>query len=228
MEFFQRHFDLLGKLEASKRPAMFLHSRDCAADFMTCNAEKNRGRFPGWSCSFLHGKCGWSPGNYWNSLIIFLLELMAVRCVMNKELVVALMLPLDRIMIESDAPYCEMRPIHALRPFLLDFEWEIPRAVDKDRHDPTKPVRPQWTIGNETGVEGVVEIEGVEEEELRKLYMKILWNYSRIARNFQEILINIKFIEYYMLWYEMYNVCRCYSYPSYTYTNKVESVHYST
>ena len=34
LEFFQRHFDLLRRMDESKRPAMFLHMRDCKEDFL--------------------------------------------------------------------------------------------------------------------------------------------------------------------------------------------------
>ena len=168
MEFFQRHFDLLGKLEASKRPAMFLHSRDCAADFMAV-LKKNRDVFPG---GVVHSYTG--SADEAKELLEFSDNLFIGLngCSLRDEqgIAVASMLPLDRIMIESDAPYCEMRPSHASRPFLLDFEWEIPRAVDKDRHDPAKPVKGRNEPSETRRVLRVLsKLRGVEEEELSEI-----------------------------------------------------------
>lgn len=46
-------------------------------------------------------------------------------------------LPLDRIMVESDAPWCEIRPSHASYQFI---KTKL-RAVNKEKHDQNLPVR---------------------------------------------------------------------------------------
>lgn len=140
LEFFQRHFDLLGRLEAEKRPPMFLHMRDCKEDFLAI-LKKNSHVFPG---GVVHSFTG-SVEDV-EDLLAFSPNLFIGfnGCSLREELgiQVALKVPLDRIMIESDAPYCEMRPSHASAKFLSDFEeWPILRALDKSRHSLDHPVR---------------------------------------------------------------------------------------
>ena len=168
MEFFQRHFDLLGNLEASKRPPMFLHSRDCADDFMAV-LRKNREVFPGGVIHSFTGSVSEAQELLEFSDNVFIgLNGCSLRD--EQGISVASMLPLDRIMIESDAPYCEMRPSHASRPYLLDFEWEIPKAVDKERHDPAKPVKGRNEPTETRRVLRVLsKLRGIEEEELSEI-----------------------------------------------------------
>lgn len=168
LEFFQRHFDLLGKLGASERPAMFLHSRDCATDFITI-LKKNRDVFPGGVVHSFTGSVEEAREvlEFSDDMYIGL-----NGCSLRDEqgISVASMLPLDRIMIESDAPYCEMRPSHASRPFLLDFEWNLPSPVDKSRHDPSKPVKGRNEPTESRRVLRVLsKLRGIDEEELSEI-----------------------------------------------------------
>lgn len=50
---------------------------------------------------------------------------------------VASTLPLDRLLLETDAPWCEIRPSHASHA-LVASEWP---AKDKKRHDPRCTVK---------------------------------------------------------------------------------------
>lgn len=55
---------------------------------------------------------------------------------------VARFLPVDRILLDSDAPWCEMRPSHASAAFLSPDEREkIQKGRTKERHDPQFPVK---------------------------------------------------------------------------------------
>lgn len=171
LEFFQRHFDLLAGLEASKRPPMFLHSRDCKDDFIEI-LRKNKSVFPG---GVVHSFTGSEEEaeellGFSDNLFIGL-----NGCSLREEqgIKVASMLPLDRIMIESDAPYCEMRATHASRPFLTDFTWSIPRALDKEKHSMDHPVRGRNEPTETRRVLHVLsKLRGVDEEELAEIIYK--------------------------------------------------------
>lgn len=165
LEFFQRHFDLLKSLDKTKRPPMFLHMRDCLHDFMEI-MNKNREVFVG---GVVHSFTGSVEDA--KELLAFSdsLYIGINGCSLRDEqgIVVAGMLPLDRIMIESDAPYCEMRPSHASAKYLTDFEWDIERSVDKSKHSCDKPVKGRNEPSETRRVLRVLsKIRGIEEDEL--------------------------------------------------------------
>lgn len=171
IEFFQRHFDLLAGLEASKRPPMFLHMRDCLNDFIEI-LRKNRSIFPG---GVVHSFTGSVDDvkellNFSDDLYIGF-----NGCSLREEqgIQVAAIVPLDRIMIESDAPYCEMRATHASRPFLIDFNWSIPKALDKEKHSNDHPVRGRNEPTETRRVLRVLaKIKGIEEGDLAEIIYK--------------------------------------------------------
>lgn len=171
IDFFQRHFDLLARLEASKRPPMFLHMRDCLDDFIGI-LRKNKSVFPG---GVVHSFTGSVED------VKILLEFSDDLyigfngCSLREEqgIQVASMVPLDRIMIESDAPYCEMRATHASRPFLNDFNWSIPKALDKEKHSIDHPVRGRNEPTETRRVLRVLaKIKGIEEGDLAEIVYK--------------------------------------------------------
>lgn len=168
LEFFQRHFDLLKALDPAKRPPMFLHMRDCLPDFMDI-LKKNRDVFVG---GVVHSFTGSVEDA--KELLEFSdkLYIGLNGCSLRDEqgIEVAAMLPLDRIMIESDAPYCEMRPSHASGRFLKDFQWPIGRALDKAKHSTDNPVKGRNEPSETRRVLRVLsEIRGVGEEELAEI-----------------------------------------------------------
>lgn len=168
MDFFQRHFDLLEKLDPSNRPAMFLHSRDCAEDFMTV-LKRNRDVFPGGVVHSFTGGVEEAKELLEFSENVFI-GLNGCSLREQQGIEVASILPLDRIMIESDAPYCEMRPSHSSRPFLTDFIWDIPKCVDKDRFELGKPVKSRNEPTETRRVLRVLsKLRGIEEEELSEI-----------------------------------------------------------
>lgn len=165
IEFFRRHFSLLRGLEASKRPPMFLHLRDCFADFMSI-LEENRDIFPG---GVVHSFTGTVEEA--RKLLEFSDRLFIGMngCSLREEegIRVAETLPIDRIMIESDAPYCEMRPSHASKAYLEGFSWPIPKSLDKEKHSCENPVRGRNEPTETRRVLRVLsKIKGVDEEEL--------------------------------------------------------------
>ena len=171
IEFFKRHFDLLTKLPEEKRPPMFLHMRDCLNDFIEI-LSKNRQVFPG---GVVHSFTGSVEDA--EKLLAFSDKLFIGLngCSLREEqgIKLAAMLPLDRIMIESDAPYCEMRATHASRPFLIDFNWSIPKALDKEKHSMDNPVRGRnEPIETRRVLRVLSKIRGVDEEELSEIIYK--------------------------------------------------------
>ncbi|PJF18114.1 Deoxyribonuclease tatD [Paramicrosporidium saccamoebae] len=54
-----------------------------------------------------------------------------------ENLAVVKSIPLDRVMVESDAPWCEIRPSHAgFSHIQTKF-----KALNKEKHDPEMPVK---------------------------------------------------------------------------------------
>lgn len=171
IEFFQRHFDLLARLDASKRPPMFLHTRDCSKDFIEI-LRKNKSVFPG---GVVHSFTG--SVEEVKELLEFSDNLFIGfnGCSLREELgiQVAAAVPVDRIMIESDAPYCEMKATHASRPFLTDFTWSIPKALDKEKHSIDHPVRGRNEPTETRRVLRVLsKIKGIKEEVLAEIIYK--------------------------------------------------------
>ena len=167
-EFFERHFGVLAGMEASKRPVMFLHMRDCFQDFISI-LKRNREVFPGGVVHSFTGSVDEAKDLLEFSDNIFI---GFNGCSLREEggIQVASMIPLDRIMIESDAPYCEMRPSHASRPYLTDFTWDIPRALDKEKHSPDNPVRGRNEPSETRRVLRVLSrIREIDEEELSEI-----------------------------------------------------------
>lgn len=168
MEFFERHFKLLADLDSSKRLPMFLHSRDCSEDFIAI-LRKYRDFFPGGVVHSFTGSIEEAK-----ELLEFdeNVYIGFNGCSLRDEqgIQVVSSVPLDRIMIESDAPYCEMRPSHASRPYLTDFTWSIPRALDKEKHSPDNPVRGRNEPTETRRVLRVLsKLRGVDEEELAEI-----------------------------------------------------------
>lgn len=168
IDFFQRHFDLLKQLNPAKRPPMFLHMRDCSSDFMEI-MKKNRDLFVG---GVVHSFTGTVEDV--KELLAFSdnLYIGINGCSLRNELgiEVAGMVPLDRIMIESDAPYCEMRPSHASSKYLSDFEWPILQSKDKSKHSCENPVKGRNEPSETRRVLRVLsKIRGVDEEELAEI-----------------------------------------------------------
>ena len=185
IEFFQRHFDLLAKLEPSKRMPMFLHMRDCLPDFIEI-LRKNREIFPGGVVHSFTGSIEEAT-----ELLEFSDDLFIGinGCSLREEqgIEVAKMLPLDRIMIESDAPYCQMRPSHASFKYLNNnkFDWPIPSAQDKSRHSPNHPVKGRNEPSETRRVLRVLaEIRGMDEVELGEILFK---NTLKLFPQFSEL-----------------------------------------
>jgi TatD DNase family protein len=135
LDIFDRHFELT---QLSKLP-MFLHMRECGPDFLSI-LKKNRESFCG---GVVHSFTGTAEEA--KEILEFsedtFIGLNGCSLREANSLDVVKDLPIDRIMIESDAPWCEMRPTHASAPFLTDFSWSIGRPVYKEKYHESLPVR---------------------------------------------------------------------------------------
>ncbi|KAJ2773521.1 hypothetical protein IWQ57_001255 [Coemansia nantahalensis] len=126
---FVRHFALA---EATGLP-MFLHSRNAAADFARLVRE-NRHRF---SAGVVHSFTGGAEEA--RELLDLGLYIGINGCSLktDENLAVVRALPLDRLMVETDCPYCEIRRTHASHALLppAGGAWTPPEAKRKERWD---------------------------------------------------------------------------------------------
>ncbi|KAJ2779791.1 hypothetical protein H4R18_003819 [Coemansia javaensis] len=127
---FLRHFELA---EATGLP-MFLHNRNTGGDFVRMVRE-NRHRFSG---GVVHSFTG--SADEARELLELGLYIGINGCSLktDENLAVVRGLPLDRLMIETDCPYCEIRSTHASHRVLAQSAgepgaWAAPEAKRKER-----------------------------------------------------------------------------------------------
>lgn len=160
-KFFVRHFELAS---LSKLP-MFLHMRDCCEDFLDI-LKRNREYFYGGVVHSFTGSLE-DAKNILDFADNMYIGLNGCSLREPHSIEVVRQLPIDRIMIESDAPWCEMRPTHASAPFLSDFKWEIEKAISKEKYQQYAPVRGRNEPSETRRVlSAVSKIKGISEEEL--------------------------------------------------------------
>ncbi|KAI8319633.1 hypothetical protein GQ54DRAFT_299205 [Martensiomyces pterosporus] len=127
-KYFLRQFELA---EATGLP-MFLHDRNTDGDFVRCIRE-NRGRF---TAGVVHSYTGGIDEA--RELLDLGLYIGINGCSLKTEenLAVAKAIPVDRLMIETDCPYCEIRPTHASYKYLAaesEDGWRAPDSKKKER-----------------------------------------------------------------------------------------------
>jgi TatD DNase family protein len=118
---------------------MYLHSRNTDNDFYTITKE-NRHKFStGVVHSFTEGE------DVLNSYLSLDLYIGVNGCSIktNENMEVVKKIPLDRIMLETDAPYCDIRSTHASHQFVkTKFDNRIKKEkmkkglICKDRNEP--------------------------------------------------------------------------------------------
>ncbi|KAJ1800519.1 hypothetical protein LPJ59_001038 [Coemansia sp. RSA 2399] len=127
---FVRHFDLA---EATGLP-LFLHDRNTGDDFVRIVRE-NRRKF---STGVVHSFTG--TAEELRELLALDLYIGVNGCSLktDENLAVVKLIPVDRLMIETDCPYCEIRPTHASYKLLDpagcgEDGWKAPDAKRKER-----------------------------------------------------------------------------------------------
>ncbi|KAJ2489697.1 hypothetical protein IWW37_003754 [Coemansia sp. RSA 2050] len=125
LEHFVRHFDLA---HATGLP-LFLHDRNTQGDFARLMKE-NRLKF---AEGVVHSFTG--SVDEARELLDLGLFIGINGCSLKTEenLAAVRSIPADRLMIETDCPYCEIRPTHASHKLLQNAEWEQPESKRKER-----------------------------------------------------------------------------------------------
>lgn len=112
---------------------LFLHMRNAADDFLEI-IRRNRDRF---NTGVVHSFTGTAEEAQRIIDLDLFIGINGCSLKTSANLNVVKELPLNRIMIESDAPWCEIRPSSAAARFLQT----IPKAVAKEKHDPQYTVK---------------------------------------------------------------------------------------
>ncbi|KAJ2812780.1 hypothetical protein H4S07_001160 [Coemansia furcata] len=125
LEHFVRHFELA---QATGLP-LFLHDRNTQGDFARLMKE-NRQKF---TEGVVHSFTG--SVDEAKELLDLGLFIGINGCSLKTEdnLAAVKSIPADRLMIETDCPYCEIRPTHASHKILANAAWKLPESKRKER-----------------------------------------------------------------------------------------------
>ncbi|KAJ1914417.1 hypothetical protein H4219_004797 [Mycoemilia scoparia] len=138
--YFEKQFKLA---ELSGLP-MFLHDRNTGTEFYDM-VRANRSKF---STGVVHSFTG--TAEEMKSLVDLDLYIGVNGCSLktDENLKVVSAIPLERLMIETDCPYCEIRPSHAGYKLLSNEAdnsggdgWKIPGLKKKEKWEPTSMVK---------------------------------------------------------------------------------------
>mmetsp|Transcript_1498 Transcript_1498/g.2642 ORF Transcript_1498/g.2642 Transcript_1498/m.2642 type:complete len:216 (+) Transcript_1498:412-1059(+) len=166
---FPRHFELTEEFNLP----MYLHSRATGPDF-TRIIKENRHRFPG---GVVHSFTG--TEEELNDILEMGLYVGINGCSLKtaENCEVVKKIPLDRLMLETDCPYCDIRNSHHSAQFVetkfptAKKEKYTPDKMVKDRNEPCTIVRV---------VEAVSKLTGQSEEELCQIAWKNTLNLFQI------------------------------------------------
>lgn len=135
IKHYEKHFDLT---EQFNMP-MFLHDRNTGGLFYEMT-RKNRHRFP---TGVVHSFTGTMDEmkKYISDLDLYI-GINGCSLKTEENLDVVREIPLNRLMLETDAPWCEIRPSHASHKYLNDFDYSIiPDSKKKEKFEMGKSVR---------------------------------------------------------------------------------------
>lgn len=160
--YFAKQLDLASELNMP----LFLHSRAAAQDFEKMLRER-LDRLPKRGC--VHSFTG--TLEEMQALVALDFDIGINGCSFKTEENCAVVkeVPLERLQIETDGPWCEMRPSHAGSKFLKDApplprsvkkeKW-VPEAMVKGRNEPCAIANVAWAVA---GIKGVPVEEVVEQ-----------------------------------------------------------------
>lgn len=126
-EWFERQLDAFKELKPSL--PLFLHSRAAADDFERI-LKQRLDHFP--KRGLVHSFTG--SKEEMERLVELGLDIGVNGCSLKTEenLEVVKVIPLSRLQIETDGPWCEIRPSHASHKYLADAV-QLPKAVKKEK-----------------------------------------------------------------------------------------------
>ena len=156
LKYFPMHFDLAEKF---KLP-MYFNSRNNKGNFMRI-VKENRHRFPG---GVVHSFTGSEEDlNGFLDLGLYI-SVNGASLKTDADLEIVKKIPLDRIMLESNCPYCEIRISYASKQLVKTI---IPRINNKKNWNPDVMIRNRNEPCKVIQVaEAIAAIKGISEEEL--------------------------------------------------------------
>lgn len=168
--YFKKQLDLAVELQMP----LFLHSRAAAEDFTSILKER-LDQLPKRGC--VHSFTG--TLSEMQELVALGFDVGINGCSLKTEenLAVAKEVPLERLQIETDGPWCEIRPSHASSKYLKDAP-PLPKSVKKEKWQPEFMVKGRNEPCAITQVAHVVAgIKGISVEEVCDAYV-----FARVVR----------------------------------------------
>ncbi|KAF0300625.1 putative deoxyribonuclease TATDN1 [Amphibalanus amphitrite] len=169
----RRYFERQLSLSESSKLPLFLHCRASAADLVDV-LRTNAGKCHG---GVVHSFDGSTEEAEQIMALGYHIGINGCSLKTAENLSVAAALPADRLLLETDAPWCEVRPTHAgsahLRPTPADAA-----PLKKERWQPDRPVKGRNEPANITQVLDV--LAGVREEDADALAEQVYANTMRL------------------------------------------------
>ncbi|GAB7364862.1 hypothetical protein MBLNU230_g5654t2 [Neophaeotheca triangularis] len=133
LKYFEKQLDIAVDLEMP----LFLHSRAAASDFAAL-LRSRLDRLP--KRGVVHSFTGTLEELHEILELGFDVGINGCSMKTEENLAVVKEVPLDKLQIETDGPWCEMRPSHAGSKYLKDAP-ELPKAVKKEKWSPEALVK---------------------------------------------------------------------------------------
>jgi TatD DNase family protein len=151
LKVFPRHFELTEQFGLP----MYLHSRSTGGDF-TRIIKENRHRFPS---GVVHSFTGTAEEAKDFVDLDLYIGLNGCSLKTEENLEVVKTIPMDRIMLETDCPYCDIRNSHAGSKYVqtkfqkVDVKKYTPDKMVKDRNEPCSIVQVVEVLSAVLGIE---------------------------------------------------------------------------
>ncbi|RMD43102.1 hypothetical protein DV735_g2007, partial [Chaetothyriales sp. CBS 134920] len=134
LKYFEKQLGLAVELQMP----LFLHSRACSADFERLLAAR-LDQLPKTNRGLVHSFTGSLDEMHRLLALGFHIGVNGCSLKTDENLAVVKEIPLDRLQIETDGPWCEIRASHASSKYLRDADYDgsaLPKAVKKEKWQP--------------------------------------------------------------------------------------------